>query len=247
MRGISRNQSFILWVLFFLFASSQLVLSKTWHRRDGGKAEAELIGFDYTSKTVLLKNESHGEFTINSGNLTYESRRDVMFSPYFHGGLPDGLGKEKIYLAALVLLVPCVFFIVGLWISGMLIARVFNPLKAVLGFIGSWLVAAILIACYLVIASKSPASAKGILIVGGIFALFCSSVFVSAIYQTNTLKGLLIFVGHFLFGTVIAAGIWLALNMYADPVWLDSFMAKHVFIPTGLIPEGAPPVGDAGT
>lgn len=221
----------------FLFTLSGI--AGTWRTFDGQVIHADPVEFDFETKMVTLENpDTQARANYNTRDLDFASRRLLLFSPIFHSSLPSGLPSEKLWLFGLAMVSPILLLIVGMWVSGLFIARKFNPFSAVGAFLGSWIAGVILMICYLIFAEKGGFGIQ-MVGVGGIVGVAAMALFISAIYQTSYLKGVLIFVGHLVFAGFFAYILLYHMDKFMSPDDVSAFWQKWVFSPTGLV-DGPP-------
>lgn len=226
-----------------ILCSSSLFAGK-WTTYDGQSVEADVINFDFATKMVTVEDpETQARTDYNTKDLDFSSRRQLLFSPVFHQSFPaTGLiwPREKMWLFGLAIVSPILLLIIGMWVAGVFIARRFNPFSAVGAFLGSWIAGVILMVCYLVFAQKGGGTS--IIYIGGLVGTMVMALFISAMYRTSFLKGVLIFIFHLLFAGFFAFVLIYKMEKFVPPDQVSAFWDSWVFIPTGLM-DGAPRAG----
>ncbi len=224
-------------LLFLVSCSGE---KRGWKTYDGRTIQADAVRFDFAGKTVILENRETGERNrFSSRDLDFESKRRLLFSPVFHQSYPsEGWWiREKWNLVGLAVLSPVALLLVGMWLSGLFIARKFNPFSAAGAFIGSWIAGAILIVCYMVFAAKSNLG-EGLIWLGMVIASAVMALFVSAVYQTSFVRGFFVFAGHLFFAGLLAFLLFFGADTLLPRDEVARFWENFVFAPTGLV-EGA--------
>lgn len=224
-------------VLFFLTVQSVEAGAPSWRTYDGKTIEGKAIDFNFETKTVTLQPDDGERTALFSQDLDFQSKRRLLFSNVFHASYPDTgffWSKEKYTFFAMVIFSPIILLIIGMWLSALFVARKFNPFSAVGAFLGSWIAGVILVICYMVMAAKSG-SGNAVVYGGSVFAALVMALFVSAVYKTKFLKGLLIFVCHFLFAGLLGFLLIYGADILLPGDEVNAFWEKWVFEPTGLV------------
>ncbi|MEM6278251.1 MAG: hypothetical protein AAF733_02155 [Verrucomicrobiota bacterium] len=214
-----------------------------WTRVTGEPIEGKPAVFLQEDKTVWFARsmtQGDGEF-VAAKDLSLRDRQRLLVSPVLFESFPDepAWPREKRNLLLILVFSPVVVLYLGFWIAGMLVTRKFNPLRALYGFLGGWFLGAIMILFYLFFASKLGGGTLTILF-GCAVALVLLSLYISAVYQCDIFKGLLIFllqlfVAGFLSITTIAAS-----EQLLDRHEIERFWNEKVFAPVGLIENPNP-------
>lgn len=230
------------WLFYFIlcgcyFISTSTLLATSWRTYDGTEFEAVATAFDFETKDVTLTYpDTETIATHNTKDLDFKSRQKLLFSPTFHNSLPEGFASpEKLWLYGLAIFSPVLLLIIGMWLSGLFIARKFNPFSALGAFLGSWIAGIILMACYRVFAAKSSDGGTGFLIFGFIIATVVMALFISAVYKTSFLKGLFIFVAHVLFAALVGYLLIFSADVFFPNDQVSAFWDQWVFSKVGLI------------
>jgi len=119
------------------------------------------------------------------------------------------------------------------WVSGALIARKYNPVHALFGFTGSWIIGSVLVTIYLILSARFDGNTS-LLWAGFIMAAIFLSILISAVYSCSTIKGFSIFFSHLFAGICIALIFLAATNLLLPEATLDSLWNSLVFRPVGL-------------
>ncbi|MDF1814855.1 MAG: hypothetical protein P1V20_21810 [Verrucomicrobiales bacterium] len=214
-----------------------------WRTFDGQVLKADAVDFDFPTKMVTLENpETRARANYSTGDLDFKSKRLLFFHPVFHRSFPDGfMQKEKLWLFGIAILSPIALLIVGMWLAGLFIAKKFNPFSAIGAFLGSWIAGVILTVCYLVFAQKSEFG-LGLIYIGILLAALVMAMFISAMYQTTFLKGIVIFVAHLVFAALLGYVLIYGMEKIVSLDDVSAFWHQWVFQPTGLV-EGPPREG----
>ena len=229
---------------FFLVSLGTSEAATTWKTFDGQTFQADPVQFDFESKVVTLLNaESGARVSYHTRDLDFRSKRKLLLSPVFHRSYPKGgfWPTEKISLFAIAILSPIILLIAGMWLAGLFFAKKFNPFKALGAFLGSWIAGVILIICYLVFAAKSDMGV-GLIWFGTAIAGLVMALFISSIYSTTFLKGVIIFVTHILFAALLAFLLIIGTETLLPLDEVSGFWEKWVFAKTGLV-EGVSRTG----
>ncbi|MEX2578330.1 MAG: hypothetical protein WD342_04665 [Verrucomicrobiales bacterium] len=208
-----------------------------WELDSGRTLDGVPVAFDYENKSVTFENRiTGGRRAVPAENLSLRSRQRLLFSTPFRRSHPEGAAgrEEKNRLLRLGLLTLAGPLFLGFWIAGWFVAGKFNPLLALSGFLGSWILGGILVVCYLFFA-ETIGSRSAALIVGVTAATIFAAVFVSAVYGCTFVKGLLVFLLQPL-AAVCVAGIGLLVFELILPKETEDRIWRHyVFAPVGLI------------
>ena len=234
-----RGAVFAAVILFFCGGEAA---AKIWTKTGGDTFDADPIQFDYKTKTVtFFNNETKSREDLPAAELDYRSKRRLLLSPVFHSSYPKGglWPKEKIKLFALVIFSPIALLVVGMWLAALFTAKRFNPFSAVGAFLGSWIAGVILVVCYLIYAAKSGMGA-GLIWVGAGVAALVMALFISSIYNTTYVKGIIIFVGHILMAGLLAFLLLIGTDTLLPREEVSAFWEHWVFAPVGLIEEPSP-------
>ncbi|NRB72981.1 MAG: hypothetical protein HRU46_01345 [Verrucomicrobiales bacterium] len=209
-----------------------------WETRDGSEIGGKLDSFDFDSKELVFDDPAQPESTrVAFNDLSMRSRQHFLFSPVYHRSFPgDSLWpaeKKKLLLISAVSVVVPLFL--GFWISGALIARKLNPVHALLGFAGSWIIGSVLVTIYLILSARFDGNTS-LLWAGFIVAAIFLSILVSAVYSCSTIKGFAIFFSHLFVGVCVALILLATTNLLLPEASRDELWNKLVFRPVGLSP-----------
>jgi len=213
--------------------------ARTWKTLDGKAVQASAVAFNFDTKMVTLESGENSQAQYSTKDLDFSSRRMLFFSPVFQNSQSSGSStgiwrKERIFYWALLIFGSVFLLILGMWLSGLFIARRFNPFSSIGAFLGSWLAGAILMVCYLLFAAKTGTGGGGLIWFGGLIAMVVVAMFVSAIYRTSFLKGLFIFIGHLAFAGLLGYVLVFGSDTFF-PDQTSEFWERWVFVPTGLV------------
>ena len=224
--------------LGLLLASSTTL---AWEARDGSQIGGKLESFNFETKELVFSDllnphEKHVPFE----DLSLSSRQRLLFSPVYHRSFPDDslwpAEKKMLFLvSAAAIIIP---LLLGFWISGILIARKFNPIHALIGFVGSWIIGSILVAVYLILSSQFDGN-LALLSAGFVVAAIFLSILVSAIYNCPSIKGFAILIAHLVIGALLALVFLSATNLLLPEESLDKLWNLLVFRAVGLAPTGS--------
>ncbi|MDF1755355.1 MAG: hypothetical protein P1U89_21380 [Verrucomicrobiales bacterium] len=234
----------IAFVLLFGVWGGDTVQAGEWRTFDGKIIDAEAVEFDFATKMVMMENpETKGRANYSTRDLDFSSRRKLFLSPVFHRSFPEGSfwSKEKMWLIGIAILSPVVLLVAGMWLAGLFIAKRFNPFSAIGAFLGSWVAGVILIICYFVFAQKGNYG-MGIIYFGIVLSALIMALFISAMYRTTFIRGILIFFGHLVFAALLGYILLYGMDKLLPPDQVSAFWQKWVFMPTGLL-EGPPRQG----
>ncbi len=219
--------------LGLLLASSSAL---SWETRNGSQIRGKFDSFNFKTKELVFSDpvnppDRHVPFE----DLSLRSQQRLLFSPVYHRSFPDDSlwpteKKMLLLVSGTAVIVP---LLLGFWISGILIARKFNPIHALIGFVGSWIIGSVLVATYLILSSQFDGNAT-LLGAGFIVASIFLSILVSAIYNCHTFKGFAILFSHLLIGTLLALICLAATNLLLPKESLDELWNHLVFRAVGL-------------
>lgn len=217
-----------------------MAVLQTWSIGGESTVEAELRSFDFAGKTVALVDEDGREHPVATADLSLQNRVQLLLSREFVNGYPrDHWAPQQTRYVVLWALVPSFYFLFGFWLSAALLLKKANPLSAVIGFVGGWMLAVLLIGGYVMFASRAGDAVIFIMMSGiGVAALFVS-VFISVIYKTSTGNGFLVFFCHLFLAVVLMAISSFTVSHTISPAKLDQLMTRHVFVPVGMMAPAA--------
>jgi len=212
------------------------VLCGAWDLDSGEKLDGVPTAFNFDGKSVIFFNRlSQIERTIPVDELDLRSRQKLLLSPVFHHSYPDvgNWPDEKRRLLIFALLAPTVSLFLGFWLAGWFVAGKFNPILALFGFLGSWLIGGLLIFCYLMFAemteNKTPVVAGG-----AIVSTILVAIFVSAVYSCSFIKGLAVFLLQSLAAICVTALGLLLFGIVVPDEQEERIWRELVFVPVGL-------------
>lgn len=218
--------------------------ASTWTLFDGSEFDAELVKFDYKTKTLFFTRADGIETTHNSKDLAFTSKRKLLFSQQFRKSYSEVdttlWPAGKIWAFAIVAISPVIFLIIGMWVAGLFIAKKFNPFKAVGAFIGSYLAGIVLLACYFIFSEK--ANSTTFIWVGAAVAAVAMTFFIASIYDTKFIGGLLILITHFIFAGLIAGLLIYGTEFFFPVNQISAIWDQYIFSKVGLL-DGPSRVG----
>ncbi len=207
-----------------------------WELNTGETIDGVPAAFDFKDKSVTFFNRlTESQRKVASDDLVLRSRQRLLISPVFHHSYPEegNWPDEKRNLLSIAFFAPAISLFVGFWLAGWFVTGKLNPVLAIFGFLGSWLIGCLLIFCYLMFAEMSDS--KNMVIIGGvIMSTIIVAIFVSAVYGCSFLKGMAVFLLQALAGICVSA-LGLAVFGLAFPDEIeDRIWTEHVFVPVGL-------------
>lgn len=208
-----------------------------WTLKGGEVIPGELSKFDFSEKRVIFEKPDGGSNAVPSEELSADSRWRLLISPQFARCFPadEWTSEQGRYILTLIT-APVLCLLVSFYVCAMILFKTGNVFRAVAGWFGSALLGGFLMGFYLVLSTRSPASATGILLMGVLISAALLSVYVSIIYQSSALEGLKLLVLHvccaffFLMLTVMAA------RKVTQVFDFEPFIKNNIMIPVGLLP-----------
>lgn len=207
-----------------------------WELKTGETIDGVPARFDFEDKTITFFNRlSESQREVASDELVLRSRQRLLLSPVFHRSYPDegNWVDEKRKLLSFAFLTPAISLFVGFWLAGWFVTGKFNPVLAVFGFLGSWLIGCLLVFCYLMFAEMSD-SKNAVIVGGATVSTIIVSIFVSAVYSCSFLKGMAVFLLQTLAAICVTALGMLAFSLAVPDITEETIWTEHVFIPVGL-------------
>lgn len=219
------------------------VSASAWTRNTGETIEGKPAVFLQEDKTVWFarsKTQGDGEF-VPASDLSLRDRQRLLLSPVYFESFPEkpAWPKEKRNLFLLILFSPVIALYLGFWIAGIFVARKFSPIRALFGFLGGWVLGALIIFFYLYFSSRIGGGV-GTIFFGLAVALFLLSCFISAVYQCDIFRGLLIFLLQVFVALVLSVSALVASETLLDRHELERFWNEKVFAPVGMIENPNP-------
>ena len=216
--------------------------------KNGEPLNGDVLDFDYHQKSIRVTDPVTGKVNhVPSTELSLRSRLRLITSPHFRKFL-DGLDYESPGLRRLLGVTFIAFvasFLPGFWVCGWLVSGKLNPLRALVGFFGSWIVITILLICYSFLQFRFEGGTK-VLVTGAIVSLAVTPVFVSGVYSCTYGKGLVIFLSHLAAGFLLLLVGASAAGFIAGRERADFWWNETVFAPVGLTGQNAVnPLGDS--
>lgn len=214
-----------------------LAIVQTWSVGGGESIDAELQRFHFDDKTITLQNRDDGsESTVATVDLSLQSRLQLLVSPKFVAGYPsDDWTPQQSHFVILAAVVPAFYFLAAFWLTVALLLKRASPIRALIAFVGGWLLGLLLIGSYVIISARVGQSALAIGFIGlGVTAFFVS-MFISAVYETSTWNGFLVFISHLFIAAILATLSAGTVNAFIAEKKLDEILTRQVFEPVGLM------------
>lgn len=222
--------------LLHLFPGSE-AHAGSWTFKSGAPLPGDPVSFDFAEKAVTVTNALTGKNTVvPTENLSLRSRQQLLFSPLFYRGPNDDPLWPEVKRGLLLrgLIVPFLVFFAGFWVSGWLIGRKANPVLAMIGFLGSWVIVAIFTISYAFLKIRLEGGIATTLVGAG-FTLIFTPLFVSAVYGCHYLRGLAIFSFHLVAGLSLLFIGLAAIEALAGEEKVETWWRAQVFAPLGLM------------
>tara|TARA_R110000850_G_scaffold17330_5_gene53492 strand:- start:979 stop:1662 length:684 start_codon:yes stop_codon:yes gene_type:complete len=207
-----------------------------WELENGSTVAGEAASFDFEQKALILIDPITEEAReVSVDQLSLRSRQKLLFSPLYHRSFPDETlwppEKRKLFqISTAVSIAP---LLVGFWLSGLIIAGKGNPVIAMVGFAGSWIVGTILILAYFLLSSRFDNNST-LLMAGIPVAAIFLSMFISAVYGCTTAKGFGVFFFHLFAGFSITLFSLMSSELLFSQETQMEVWEKLVFVPVGL-------------
>ena len=223
--------------LLFLLATpaAPAAEEKTWIQRNGESFVAQLASFDFEEKTARFNGYDGRVFDRVANDLNFRAKCRLFASSAFHASFPAEWSPAKTHFTLVVIALPSAFSLAAFWLSGLLLAGRWNPVRAVLGWIGAILLGAFFTMFYLYVASLSKESSVAFFGFGGVVSLIAMALYVSVIFRTSTFKGALIFGFHFFAAAALFFAASLVFERGIDPVTQNQWADDYIFQPVGLL------------
>ena len=203
----------------------------------GEELPGEPVDFDFEKKTITVTNPLTGKNTIvPTENLSLRSRQRLLFSPLFHrADTGQSLWPpEKRRLLFKAIMLPSVILFFGFWVSSWLIAGKANPLLALIGFLGSWIIVAIFAVCYGFFFIRFGGGLITTLF-GIVVTMAFTPLYVSAVYNCSYQTGNLVFYFHLIASLCLLSIGMVLVEAIAGDERVDAWWNRTVFEPLGLI------------
>ena len=110
-----------------------------------------------------------------------------------------------------------------------------NPVRALLGFGGGWLLGLLLVGTYVVMGAHVGQSVGLIAVAGFVATSVFVSVYVSVIYDTSTWNGFKLFGFHLILAVCLILISSFTVSALVDGEKLDELLTKTVFEPVGMV------------
>lgn len=239
-----RNTSRIGIALVFLFSLFPInSRAAGWTNHSGHEISGDPIAFDFTKKAFTFRDPvTKQERTVPTAELSLQSRQRLLFSPaYLTAKSGEELWPaEKRHLILLTAGAFAAAFFVALWITALVLLRKWNPVLAVTGFLGTWIVIAILAACYAFLHQRFGGDSR-ILYLGGAVTVTITPLFLSSVYNCSYGKAHLLLYLHLIVGACVLGLTLFATELIAGTERTEAWWNRHVFEPVGLIESIADP------
>ena len=219
-----------------LFPLLILAVMQTWSVGDSPPVEAELRSFSFAEKTVTLENSDGKEVTVATADLVLSNRIQLLLSPTFVSGYPkDNWTTQQTMFVLIATLVPAFYFLFAFWMAAAILLKRANPVRALLGFGGGWLLGLLLVGTYVIMAARIGQSVGLIAIAGFVATSIFVSVYISAIYDTSTWNGFKLFGFHLILAVCLLLISSFTVSALVDEWKLDDLLTKTVFEPVGMV------------
>ncbi len=214
-----------------------LAVVQTWNIGSAEPIEAELQKFHFEDRTVTLQNADDGsESTVTTADLSMQNRIQLLLSPKFVAGYPsDNWTPQQSHFVILAAVVPAFYFLAAFWLTAALLLKRANPIRALIAFAGGWLLGLLLVGSYVIIGARVGQSVLAISLMGLAVTSFFVSMFISAVYETSTWNGFLVFISHLFIAAILATISAVTVNAFIAEEKLDEILTQHVFEPVGLM------------
>jgi hypothetical protein len=218
-----------------------LAVLHTWQVGDSPPVEAELKSFDFAAKTVTLKSAEGSEATVATADLSLSNRIQLLSSPAFVAGYPkDDWTPQQTRFVILSSVFPAIFFLLGFWLAAAILLKRANPIHALVGFGGGWMLGLLLVGTYVILGARIGQSVTAIAIAGFIVTSIFVSVYISIIYKTSTSKGFQLFGLHLVLAVCLLLISCFTVSMAVEEETLDRTMTVFVFQPIGMMEKPDP-------
>lgn len=223
-----------------------LPAAAAWTFRSGENLPGEPTAFDFERKTLTFRDPlSDRETVVPTRNLSLRSRQQLLVSPLFHrGDREDPLWTPaKLRLLVPALGIPTGIFFLGFWMAAWFFTGKINPLFALMGFVGSWVVLLIFAVCYAFLEMRLEGGIK-IILLGIVVALSVTPLYLSAVYNCTYLRAQGVLLSHLLAGFCLLSIGLVATELIAGKKANEDWWNRVVFGPVGLIdpdPSTPPP------
>lgn len=219
------------------FLSGPIPVSAAWHFRTGEQLPGVPVSFDSREKSVTVRESLTDKKTnIPVRKLSLRSRQKLLISPLFLRAEREGdlWPVAKLRLLAFAIAIPGVIFFFLFWAIAWIATGRFNPILALIGFLGSWVIVAIFTICYAFLEMRLGGGAK-IFAVGITVAFGTTPLYLSAVYNCSYLKGLGVLLSHATIGIFVVALMITSAELVAGASVAESVWNRVVFEPAGLI------------
>lgn len=224
-------------ILLFGLVSFLTSEAHAWKLESGQKVRGKAVSFDYEQKSLGVEDAVTKKISqIPVESLSLRSRQRLLFSPLFHESYPTegGWPEEKYYLLRLAIFSPMAALLVGFWIGGILITKKYNPVRAILGFFGAWMIGGLFIFFYLFFAGRFGGGI-GTVLFGAFLGTVFLSFFISIVYTCNVWKAFQIFLLQIVAAVILSIATLGLTEFFVPLEERTSFWGEHVFAPTGMM------------
>lgn len=225
---------FSLLTLFFVFAA---ISAQAWEFSSGENITGKLTAYDYGNKTAeFTRKESLKTILVPAKDLSLRSKQRLLINEIFLSSYPKhpAFPTEKRYLFGLAVVGPMAALLIGFWVAGLLLAGKVNPIRAVIGCVGGWILLTTFMLFYFFFAARLGGGWQTI-VLGGFIGLIAMSAFVSAIYQCGIFKGFTIFLAQ-IFVAFFLSVVGLALTeTLIKKKKVETFWDDWVFEQVGML------------
>lgn len=225
--------------LFALFVfTNQAKSTPEWKTQDGQVQTAEIVDFDFNTKSLILENPETGSRSkMQSSDLDREGKLRLLFQPAFHAALngrtPE-ISAARRYLLGIFAFTPAIILYAGFWIAGWLVGGTANPIRALIGFFGAWITAIIFMLCYFMLSARTGGG-SGVLWFGAGVASVFVSIFISAVYGCKVWKGFVIFLAQFFTTLLLGAILAFTVDRLLPEESVNKALEVYLFRPAGVL------------
>lgn len=209
-----------------------------WTLKEGAAIPGELVEFDFGEKRAVFRDPGGQLHPVPAEELSPDSRWRLLASPAFARSFPsDRWTREQGTFLFFATIGPVGCLLVSFYLCALILFKDGSLLRALAGWVGSALLGGFLMGFYLYLSARSPASATGILLLGGVISTVFLSVYISAVYRSTMAAGLKILFLH-LFGAFFFLLILaLAGRKFVQVFDCEDFIKTQIMIPAGVLPN----------
>lgn len=226
-----------LFLIFALLMLSHVSASAAkWEFATGEEISGEPVAFDFQKKLIQWEDPlTDTTQIVPARNLSLRSKQRLVMGSLIHDNF-EGESMwphERRVMLLKVLGVPAIIMLSAFWIVGILVTRKWNPVRAIIGFSGGWIVAAIFVVMYIFFSNRLGGGMKTILTGIGAAGIF-SAMFTSVVYNASFIKGLALFVLHIIASLGLLMTTIIVFELATTETQAEEFWTEHIFVPSGL-------------